>query len=153
MKSLLFVLLDLNLMLILINHVTDATKIIDYDNVVENPYYRKSNLDLLIRRQCQFLQVKTSSTPAPARAEFKGKMADKLKGAFEEIGIPIKSDSDLTDRIVEGLVSFIRTINPTHPLASRNLTQIERARIENLMPLIMERMENEPDSNDYNGLE
>ncbi|KAL1453134.1 hypothetical protein WDU94_007305 [Cyamophila willieti] len=141
-------------MSILINtHTADATKIIDYDNVVENPYYRKSNLDLLIRKQCQFLQLKTTSTPAPARAEFKGKFADRLKGAFQEIGIPIASDSDLTDRVVDGLVNFIRTINPTHALASRNMTDSERSRITNLIPLIMEQMENEPDSNDYNGLD
>lgn len=61
---------------------TRATKIIDYDNVVENPYYRKSNLDLLIRRHCNFLQVKTSSTPPPTKPKF----SDRLKNAFAEQG-------------------------------------------------------------------
>lgn len=91
MNTFTLVLLDVQLMVFL-SHPGPGrpTKIIDYDNVVENPYYRKSNLELLIRKQCNFLQVKTTTLAPPPTVKDVwapgDNMANRLKEAFEQLG-------------------------------------------------------------------
>ncbi|KAI5723113.1 hypothetical protein M8J76_001512 [Diaphorina citri] len=121
-----------------------STKIIDYDNVADNPYYRKSNLEMMIRGLCNFLQVKTTPEPTTRKPSF----IERMKDALERKGVSVKSKDELSDNLVNGLVTLVNIFNPHHELASRNLTDDERFYLKKAIPEMMHKIDEEPDYTD-----